>query len=251
MLSAPSNMPPSSFAGLPMQPPLDAAGTLVFCPFLKWEADAQEGLTIICLKHWTARTAKTDGMAHDHDFEFAQGDQLDYILDNEGNGFEEFQRALQTSMAGTRLDLSWGSRGPGAALEALCRMTDDELESLPDIQPITVLMPGKLVFSFASVGVASDIFYVKGGFFKLGLLNFRGLRAALDEYSSDERILFHFPPLELCTGRCFNTPISSQRLRFNTDNAAMIAWALMHRFLAYDDYPVDLRAKWRIEDVKV
>jgi N6-L-threonylcarbamoyladenine synthase len=38
-----------------------------------------------------------------------------------------------------------------------------------------------------------------------------------------------------------------------TDNAAMIAWASMHRFLAgdYDDYTVDLRAKWSIEDIRV
>lgn len=44
ILSAPSNMLPSSCAGLPMVPELDAAGTLVFCPSLEWEADAQEGL---------------------------------------------------------------------------------------------------------------------------------------------------------------------------------------------------------------
>lgn len=85
------------------------------------------------------------------------------------------------------------------------------------------------------------------------VLSFRRLRAALDEYSSDERISLHFPPLELCTGQCFNMPIDSQGLKFNTDNAAMIAWASMHRFLAgdYDDYTVDLRAKWSIEDIKI
>jgi hypothetical protein len=40
-----------------------------------------------------------DRMDHDHDFEFMQADPLDYIPDNEGNGFEELQRALQISMA--------------------------------------------------------------------------------------------------------------------------------------------------------
>lgn len=85
------------------------------------------------------------------------------------------------------------------------------------------------------------------------VLSFRRLRAALDEYSSDERISLHFPPLELCTGQRFNMPIDSQVLKFNTDNAAMIAWASMHRFAAgdYDDYTVDLRAKWSIEDIRV
>ncbi|KAG1820598.1 uncharacterized protein BJ212DRAFT_1341013 [Suillus subaureus] len=66
------------------------------------------------------------------------------------------------------------------------------------------------------------------------------LRAALDEYSSDERTLLHFPPLELW-------------FKFDTDNAVMIAWASMHRFLAgdYDDYSVDLCIKWSIEDIRV
>ena len=35
------------------------------------------------------------------------------------------------------------------------------------------------------------------------------------------------------------------------DNAAMIAWASMHRFLAgeSDDYSIDHRVKWAIEDI--
>ena len=36
---------------------------------------------------------------------------------------------------------------------------------------------------------------------------------------------------------------------FTLDNAAMVGWASMYRFLAgdYDDYAVELRAKWSIE----
>ncbi|KAG1790687.1 uncharacterized protein HD556DRAFT_1310468 [Suillus plorans] len=135
----------------------------------------------------------------------------------------------------TQPDLSWGSRGPGTALEELCRMTNDGLESLPDIQPFTAAAARQLCAKLTrslqklklkdmivmdvvvSGGVANNIFLREGWLFQ---------------------------------ARCFNTPISSQRLRFNTDNAAMIVWALMHRFLAYDDYPVNLRAKWSIEDVK-
>ena len=35
------------------------------------------------------------------------------------------------------------------------------------------------------------------------------------------------------------------------DNAAMIGWASMHRFLTkdYDDYRINLRAKWNIEEL--
>lgn len=35
------------------------------------------------------------------------------------------------------------------------------------------------------------------------------------------------------------------------DNAVMIGWASMHRFLAqdYDDYSLDLRPKWNIDEL--
>ncbi|KAG1803407.1 uncharacterized protein BJ212DRAFT_1396005 [Suillus subaureus] len=96
-------------------------------------------------------------------------------------------------------------------------------------------------------------FYAKGEFLEVSCLFRARLRAALDEYSSDERTLLHFPPLELCTSQHFNMPIDSQGLKFDTDNAVMIEWASMHRFLAgdYDDYLVDLCIKWSIEDIRV
>ncbi|KAG1858238.1 hypothetical protein C8R48DRAFT_834842 [Suillus tomentosus] len=229
ILSAPSNMLPSSFAGLPMVPELDAAGTLVFCPSLEWEADAQEGLyeSPFCYKPRALRCSKDyeDGVAHDHDFEFVQADQLDYILDNQGNGFEDLQRVLQTSMA-TQPDLSWGSRGPGTAFEELCRMTNDGLESLPDIQPFTSAtfpswkdlssshkitlarafqaaaarqLCAKLTRSLQKLKLKDMIVMdvvVSGGVASNIFLRER-LRAALDEHSSDERILLRFPLLEL------------------------------------------------------
>ncbi|KAF9813707.1 hypothetical protein IEO21_05423 [Rhodonia placenta] len=60
------------------------------------------------------------------------------------------------------------------------------------------------------------------------------LRICLDEASPDEHIALIFPPPSLCT-----------------DNAVMIAWASMHRFLAgdTDDYTVELRRKWSIEEL--
>jgi N6-L-threonylcarbamoyladenine synthase len=40
-------------------------------------------------------------------------------------------------------------------------------------------------------------------------------------------------------------------LIISTDNAAMIAWASMHRFLTgdYDDYSIDSRPIWSIEEL--
>ncbi|KAG0698858.1 glycoprotease family-domain-containing protein [Suillus ampliporus] len=191
-----------------------------------------------------------------------------------GRAFDKVARAL---------GLSWGTRGPGAALEELCRMNNEELEPLPDIQPFSVPMPGKLAFSFASLQSSVDRYIslteeplstshkvalarafqtaasrqlcaklilglqklelkgvkvrdvvVSGGVASNVFLRER-LLATLDGYDSDERISLHFPPPELCT-----------------DNAAMIAWASMHRFIGgdYDDYTVDLRAKWSIEEIR-
>ncbi|KAG1773834.1 hypothetical protein EDD22DRAFT_736111, partial [Suillus occidentalis] len=64
-----------------------------------------------------------------------------------GRAFDKAARAL---------GLSLGTRGPGATLEELCRVTNDELEFLPDIQPFTVPMSGKLAFSFASLQSSVD-----------------------------------------------------------------------------------------------
>ncbi|KAG1892916.1 uncharacterized protein F5891DRAFT_1197021 [Suillus fuscotomentosus] len=122
---APPNMLPSSFSGLPMQfPPWMQPAPLSFVPpsngkRLRRKGSPCEGpfchkpralrcTRHMCLKHCEgeggcvihAKGSKdVDWMDHDYDFEFAQADPLDYILDNEGDGLEELQQALQTSMA--------------------------------------------------------------------------------------------------------------------------------------------------------
>ncbi|KAH7905452.1 glycoprotease family-domain-containing protein [Hygrophoropsis aurantiaca] len=181
------------------------------------------------------------------------------------------------------LGLSWGKRGPGAALEDFCR-EDDVLDpaDLPQIPSFPVPMPGRLAFSFACLhssveryiassspdisrahkvaiarefqdaaarqlcaklvlgleksalrGIKIQDVVVSGGVASNFYIRTR-LRECLDKYSPDEPIALLFPPLELCT-----------------DNAAMIAWASMHRFLTgdHDDPTIDLRAKWSIESL--
>ncbi|KAL4244080.1 tRNA N6-adenosine threonylcarbamoyltransferase, mitochondrial [Abortiporus biennis] len=75
-----------------------------------------------------------------------------------------------------------------------------------------------------SGGVASNTFLRKR------------LRACLGELSPTNPIHLVFPPPALCT-----------------DNAVMIAWASMHRFLAedFDDLTIDLRPKWSIHDLRM
>ena len=57
-----------------------------------------------------------------------------------------------------------------------------------------------------------------------------------------------FPPAYLCTG-CLSRLTVSKTDRHLSDNAAMIAWASMHRFLAgnHDTYDIIPRSKWSIE----
>ncbi|KAG6832486.1 hypothetical protein H0H87_001411, partial [Tephrocybe sp. NHM501043] len=60
------------------------------------------------------------------------------------------------------------------------------------------------------------------------------LAAFLEKIDSPKPIKLNFPPPELCT-----------------DNAVMIAYASMHRFLAgdTDPYSIDLRPKWDIDSL--
>ncbi|KAL5507075.1 QRI7 [Sanghuangporus vaninii] len=75
-----------------------------------------------------------------------------------------------------------------------------------------------------SGGVASNMFFRER------------LRACLAKNFPDEELSLVFPPPSLCT-----------------DNAAMIAWASMHRFLAgdTDDYSIESKPKWSIEELNV
>ncbi|KAI0656520.1 glycoprotease [Cubamyces menziesii] len=86
----------------------------------------------------------------------------------------------------------------------------------------------------AAQGVKVKSMVVSGGVASNSYLRER-LRACLDVESPDERISLLFPPPALCT-----------------DNAVMIAWASMHRFLAgdTDEYSIESRPVWSLEDLE-
>ncbi|KAI0769577.1 glycoprotease [Trametes elegans] len=200
-----------------------------------------------------------------------------------GNAYDKVARMLGVPFAGT---------SAGAALERYCASSLDpdssaEAESagegeVPEIK-MPRPMPGRLAFSYtglhstverfldarkgalnertrlglarsfqrAAVGQLEDklvlgmrqcarqdiqvrSLVVSGGVASNSYLRER-LRACLDAESPDERISLVFPPPSLCT-----------------DNAVMIAWASMHRFLAGDTdaYSVESRPKWSLEELE-
>ncbi|KAJ3490902.1 hypothetical protein NLI96_g1082 [Meripilus lineatus] len=181
------------------------------------------------------------------------------------------------------LGLSWSTHGLGAALERFCNQPTDTSAASEGIPEFPSVLRGKLEFSYSALhahverflrsrdrpldelsklalarafqdaaftqleekltlalnrcrqkGINIGTVVVSGGVASNLYLRDM-LRKRLDEYSAGgEPIGLLFPPPSLCT-----------------DNAAMIGWASMHRFLAedIDEYTVDILPKWSIEDI--
>ncbi|RDX47115.1 glycoprotease [Lentinus brumalis] len=191
-----------------------------------------------------------------------------------GNAFDKVAKLLQIPYSG---------RAPGAALERFCTsgpaVGDEDIPEIHMPRP----MRGRLAFSYtglhstverfldarrgeidertklgvarsfqkAAVGQLEDKLVlgmrecaqkgirvrhlvVSGGVASNSFLRER-LRACLDTESPDERVELVFPPPHLCT-----------------DNAAMIGWAAMDRFLAgdTDPYSIESRPKWSLEELE-
>ncbi|KZP34245.1 peptidase M22, glycoprotease [Athelia psychrophila] len=179
------------------------------------------------------------------------------------------------------LGLAWSGIGPGAALERFCASEYDL--PLPNLDPLPRPMPGQLAFSFSGIHSAVERLVTARGDRSMDLPTklalARGFQSAAIDHVQDKVLL----ALKWCTqhnvevrhlvmsGGVASNMLLRQRLEdclqkvnpsdpislvypppaLCTDNAAMIAWASMHRFLAedHDDYSIDLRAKWSIEDL--
>ncbi|KAI8975922.1 glycoprotease [Trametes punicea] len=192
-----------------------------------------------------------------------------------GNAYDKVTRLLR---------IPFGNTAAGAALERYCASAPPEGDGadMPEIS-MPRPVPGRLAFSYSSLhstverfldvrrgeldertrlrlarsfqraavaqledkvvlgmrkcamqGIKVNSLVVSGGVASNLYLRER-LRACLDAESPDERISLVFPPPSLCT-----------------DNAAMIAWASMHRFLAgdTDEYSIESRPKWSLEELE-
>jgi len=175
------------------------------------------------------------------------------------------------------------AKGYGAALEAYCTRDAEDTE-IPDIPTLSISLPNQMAFSYTGLfsrinmvvqksggtealndatrlalarafqitavaqleqklaialrecrkqGIPIRHLVVSGGVASNAFLRQR-LRICLDAANPESPVKLVFPPPSLCT-----------------DNAAMIAWASMHRFTAgdFDTLPLDLRAKWSLEDL--
>ncbi|KAI9510121.1 Gcp-like domain-containing protein [Russula earlei] len=180
------------------------------------------------------------------------------------------------------LALPWSAKGPGASLEDFVAASPVE-DNLAPSMPRT--MPGVLTFSFTGLHSAVERFVtarggvealdiptrravasgfqraafnqleekltlalswcrdrglgvkhlvVSGGVASNSYLRERLRAFVLDLECSQDSVSLIFPPAELCT-----------------DNAVMIAWASMHRFVARDtdDYAIMIRPKWCVQDL--
>ncbi|KAJ7078909.1 Gcp-like domain-containing protein [Mycena belliarum] len=177
----------------------------------------------------------------------------------------------------TLLQIKWTELGPGAALEAYCA------EPVPDGEGPTydpaIPMPGRLAFSFSGLhSFVERTIAAAGG---VDYVNKRALArafqsAAFAQIESKLRLALKWcerndHPVRriVVSGGVASNSLLRQRLKSSlagvdsmeliypepalcTDNAVMIAWASMHRFLAHDhdNYEIGPLPEWSIEDLQ-
>ncbi|KAI0040638.1 glycoprotease [Auriscalpium vulgare] len=183
------------------------------------------------------------------------------------------------------LEIPWTSLGPGAALEDFCRDAAVQEGSMT-VPNLPRSMPGVMGFSFAGLHSAVERFIrTQGGIGCLDESTRRALaaefqRAAVGQLEEKVRLALkwsrgagHDVRHVVVSGGVASNAYLRERLRLTvgdaslgspialvfpppalcTDNAVMIAWASMHRFLAgdVDEYSILVRPKWNIEELSV
>ncbi|KAF9077562.1 glycoprotease [Rhodocollybia butyracea] len=217
------------------------------------------------------------------------GGHTQIVLANSINSFRIMATTLDESIGrcidkvSRLLQIEWAGLSPGAALEKFCLEPEDGL--VPDaFLPFPVIMPRKFTFSFSGLHSYVDILLERsGGIEKLTRANRLAVARAFQQAAVEqleEKLalalrecerqdikvghlvvsggvasnMFLRERLKACLSTHATWPIQAvfPPIQFCTDNAAMVGWASMHRFLAgdHDDYTVNPRAKWSIEDLE-
>ncbi|TFK75318.1 peptidase M22, glycoprotease [Pluteus cervinus] len=179
------------------------------------------------------------------------------------------------------LELKWSTGGPGAALEKFCEAAPTS--TLPGVPALPLPMPKKLAFSYAALHSHVERYiHACGGSQNLDLPTRQALACAFQTAAAaqlEEKLLlaiewcnanairvghvvvsggvasniFIRKRLEACLTIAGEEQISlvCPPPHLCTDNAVMIGWASMTRFLQgdHDEYTIGLRPKWNIEEL--
>ncbi|KAE9403981.1 peptidase M22 glycoprotease [Gymnopus androsaceus JB14] len=214
------------------------------------------------------------------------GGHTQIVLAKSVNSFRIIATTLDESIGRTidkvsrLLQIEWAGMSPGFALEKFCILPEEGI--LPDtFSPFSAVMKGKLAFSYS--GLHSHIErFLDGQTETLGRANKLAVARAFQDAAFKQLEEKLSLALEHCarqdvkighlvvSGGVASNMLLRERLKLRlsasdspieavfppahlcTDNAAMVGWASMHRFLArdYDDYTINPRSKWSIEDLE-
>ncbi|KAG6813678.1 hypothetical protein H0H92_008526 [Tricholoma furcatifolium] len=192
-----------------------------------------------------------------------------------GRSFDKVSRLLQ---------IPWSSLGPGAALEQFCLTSPTDGANLPEVPPYPRPCRGQLAFSYSCLHSHVERFITTEGAENLDnptrLALARAFQvSAVAQLEEKLRLAFswcanndiHVHDVVVSGGVASNTFLRNRlaacvagidftapiKLSFPppelcTDNAVMIAWASMHRFLAgdHDPYAIDHVSKWDIDTLE-
>ncbi|KAI4521924.1 peptidase M22, glycoprotease [Schizophyllum commune Loenen D] len=189
-----------------------------------------------------------------------------------GRAFDKVARSLEIQSGDTHL---------GAALEAFCTKNPTESTSSGPLLKFSRCMPGKLAFSYGGLHSQVDRYLENhGGVQNLDVEHRRIVARAFQEAAAEQLA----EKLKLALDQCLRRGIQVGdvvasggvasnayiRQKFHslvrtydgialnfppsslcTDNAVMIGWASLHRFREkdYDDYSINPKSKWSIEDL--
>ncbi|KII90399.1 hypothetical protein PLICRDRAFT_157527 [Plicaturopsis crispa FD-325 SS-3] len=184
------------------------------------------------------------------------------------------------------LEIPWGNIGPGAALERFCASEPGPEDGIAlDIPQFPLAVPSQLLFSYSGQHSTVDRFVAhNGGIDRLNQATRRALAskfqtAALGQLEDKVALALKLCAKEgvrvqhlVVSGGVASNSVLRSRLKTRlaaidseapislvfpppalcTDNAVMIAWASMPRFLAkdHDEYSIGVRVKWKIEDLR-
>ncbi|CAK5281378.1 unnamed protein product [Mycena citricolor] len=153
----------------------------------------------------------------------------------------------------TLLQIKWTSLGPGAGLEKYCAEPGVGSEGPEPEYHAPNPMPGKLAFSYAGLHSWVERTVAAAAFAHLEAKLLLALKLCQSEGHVIRQVVVSggVASNTLLRERQASLPCCAVAFISSIDNAAMIAWASMHRFLAgdHDDYSIHPVPSWSLQDI--